>query len=204
MLGNFSVGDYFKQGAAEFAWELSTEGFGFDPERIWITVFGGDEELGARARRGGDRVLARDRRARRADRPARPRGQLLAVRARPGRAGRARSSTSTAGPTSAPRTTGRATTPSASSSSGTSCSCSTSCTTDGSLTELPQQNIDTGMGARPHGGDPPGRAVGLRDRRLPAADRARRGAARAAPTARTRRPPARCACWPTTAARPRS
>ncbi|HYI36536.1 MAG TPA: alanine--tRNA ligase [Thermoleophilaceae bacterium] len=46
MLGNFSVGDYFKQGAAEFAWELSTQGFGFDPEQIWITVFGGDEELG--------------------------------------------------------------------------------------------------------------------------------------------------------------
>jgi alanyl-tRNA synthetase len=46
MLGNFSVGDYFKQGAAEFAWELATQGFGFDPEKIWITVFGGDEELG--------------------------------------------------------------------------------------------------------------------------------------------------------------
>jgi alanyl-tRNA synthetase len=46
MLGNFSIGDYFKQGAAEYAWELSTQGFGFDPERIWISVFGGDEELG--------------------------------------------------------------------------------------------------------------------------------------------------------------
>jgi len=46
MLGNFSLGDYFKQGAAEYAWELSTQGFGFDPERIWITVFGGDEKLG--------------------------------------------------------------------------------------------------------------------------------------------------------------
>jgi alanyl-tRNA synthetase len=46
MLGNFSVGDYFKQGAAEYAWELSTQGFGFDPDKIWITVFGGDEELG--------------------------------------------------------------------------------------------------------------------------------------------------------------
>ena len=46
MLGNFSVGDYFKQGAAEHAWELSTQGFGFDPERIWITVFGGDDDLG--------------------------------------------------------------------------------------------------------------------------------------------------------------
>jgi alanyl-tRNA synthetase len=46
MLGNFSIGDYFKQGAAEFAWELSLEGFGFDPERIWITVHGGDDALG--------------------------------------------------------------------------------------------------------------------------------------------------------------
>ncbi|MBA3298584.1 MAG: alanine--tRNA ligase [Thermoleophilaceae bacterium] len=45
MLGNFSVGDYFKEGAVEYAWELSTTGFGFDPERVWITVFGGDEQL---------------------------------------------------------------------------------------------------------------------------------------------------------------
>ncbi|MEJ7797654.1 MAG: alanine--tRNA ligase [Solirubrobacteraceae bacterium] len=46
MLGNFSIGDYFKQRAVEMAWELSLEGFGFDPEDIWITVFAGDEELG--------------------------------------------------------------------------------------------------------------------------------------------------------------
>ncbi|MCA1689175.1 MAG: alanine--tRNA ligase, partial [Actinobacteria bacterium] len=46
MLGNFSVGDYFKQGAVEFAWELSTQGFGLAPDRIWITVFEGDEALG--------------------------------------------------------------------------------------------------------------------------------------------------------------
>jgi alanyl-tRNA synthetase len=46
MLGNFSFGDYFKQGAVEMAWELSTEGFQLDPERIWITVFEGDDELG--------------------------------------------------------------------------------------------------------------------------------------------------------------
>jgi alanyl-tRNA synthetase len=46
MLGNFSVGDYFKQEAAEFALELSTKGFGFDEKDIWISVFGGDEELG--------------------------------------------------------------------------------------------------------------------------------------------------------------
>jgi alanyl-tRNA synthetase len=46
MLGNFSVGDYFKQEAVEFALELSTAGYGFDEKDIWITVFGGDEELG--------------------------------------------------------------------------------------------------------------------------------------------------------------
>jgi alanyl-tRNA synthetase len=46
MLGNFSIGDYFKQGAVEFAWEFSVEGFGFDPEKIWVTIFEGDEQLG--------------------------------------------------------------------------------------------------------------------------------------------------------------
>jgi alanyl-tRNA synthetase len=46
MLGNFSFGDYFKEGAVEFAWELSLENFGLDPERIWISVFEGDPELG--------------------------------------------------------------------------------------------------------------------------------------------------------------
>ncbi|MBI5106132.1 MAG: alanine--tRNA ligase [Solirubrobacterales bacterium] len=46
MLGNFSIGDYFKEGAVEFAWELSLEGFGFKPEDIWITVFEGDDDLG--------------------------------------------------------------------------------------------------------------------------------------------------------------
>ena len=46
MLGNFSFGDYFKREAARFAWDLSTDGFGFRAEDIWITVFAGDEELG--------------------------------------------------------------------------------------------------------------------------------------------------------------
>ncbi len=46
MLGNFSIGDYFKQEAVEWAWELSQTGFGFNPDDIWITVFAGDEELG--------------------------------------------------------------------------------------------------------------------------------------------------------------
>jgi alanyl-tRNA synthetase len=46
MLGNFSFGDYFKREAVRFAWDLSRQGFGFRDEDIWITVFGGDEELG--------------------------------------------------------------------------------------------------------------------------------------------------------------
>jgi alanyl-tRNA synthetase len=46
MLGNFSIGDYFKDEAIRFAWELSLEVFGFAPEDIWVTVFDGDEELG--------------------------------------------------------------------------------------------------------------------------------------------------------------
>ncbi|MFL5779823.1 MAG: alanine--tRNA ligase, partial [Thermoleophilaceae bacterium] len=46
MLGNFSFGDYFKQEAVEWAWELATTRFGFEPERLWVTVFGGDDDLG--------------------------------------------------------------------------------------------------------------------------------------------------------------
>jgi alanyl-tRNA synthetase len=46
MLGNFSVGDYFKEGAIQFAWQASLEVFGFDPADIWVTVFEGDETLG--------------------------------------------------------------------------------------------------------------------------------------------------------------
>jgi len=46
MLGNFSIGDYFKLKAVEWAWELSLEGFGFKAQDIWISVFEGDEELG--------------------------------------------------------------------------------------------------------------------------------------------------------------
>jgi alanyl-tRNA synthetase len=46
MLGNFAFGNYFKREASRFAWELSTQGFGFAPESIWITVFAGDDELG--------------------------------------------------------------------------------------------------------------------------------------------------------------
>jgi alanyl-tRNA synthetase len=44
MLGNWSIGDYFKEGAIEYAWRLSTEGFGIDPQRIWVSVYPDDAE----------------------------------------------------------------------------------------------------------------------------------------------------------------
>ena len=137
-------------------------------------------------------MLARDRRARRADRAPRPRGQLLAVG--PDRAVRA-----VLGAVPRPRPglrrrerPPRATTPSASSSSGTWCSCSTSCTRTARSPRCRAEHRHR-HGPGPDGGDPPGRPVGLRDRPVPAADRVRRGAARGAGTARTSRPRARCA-----------
>ena len=44
MLGNFSFGDYFKEDAIRFAWNLLTEQFGLDKERLWITVYHTDDE----------------------------------------------------------------------------------------------------------------------------------------------------------------
>src|SRR5918995_4131031 len=49
MAGNFSFGDYFKEKAIPMAWELLTGpldkgGFGLDPDRLWVTVYEGDEE----------------------------------------------------------------------------------------------------------------------------------------------------------------
>ncbi|GAA1238486.1 alanine--tRNA ligase [Kitasatospora nipponensis] len=49
MCGNFSFGDYFKEGAISHAWELLTSsvesgGYGLDPEKLWITVYQDDDE----------------------------------------------------------------------------------------------------------------------------------------------------------------
>ncbi|MCA9831066.1 MAG: alanine--tRNA ligase [Dehalococcoidia bacterium] len=44
MLGNFSFGDYFKQGAIEFAWDLLTNVYNLPAERLYITIFLTDEE----------------------------------------------------------------------------------------------------------------------------------------------------------------
>ncbi len=46
MLGNFSIGAYFKAEAIQLAWDLSLDVFGLDRADIWVTVFAGDERLG--------------------------------------------------------------------------------------------------------------------------------------------------------------
>src|SRR5215210_5218792 len=44
MLGNFSFADYFKEESLSWGLELVTEGFGIDPDRLWVTVFETDDE----------------------------------------------------------------------------------------------------------------------------------------------------------------
>ncbi|WP_153812191.1 alanine--tRNA ligase [Streptomyces sp. SUK 48] len=68
MNGNFSLGDYFKEEAISFAWELSTSpvaegGYGLDPDRIWVTVHHTDDESRGMWRRiaglPDERIVAR-------------------------------------------------------------------------------------------------------------------------------------------------
>ena len=123
MLGNFSFGDYFKEFIIPASWELVTEAWGLDGDRLWITVHETDDVaeqiwhdvVGVpmeRIQRLGDEDNFWQA------------GETGSVRARAAR------STSTAAPSSDPTAARRSTsTATASSSSGTSCSCSTTATT---------------------------------------------------------------------------
>lgn len=44
MLGNFSFGDYFKKDAIGYAWDVTRHVFGFDPEKVWVSVYKEDDE----------------------------------------------------------------------------------------------------------------------------------------------------------------
>ena len=44
MLGNFSFGQYFKEGAIEFAWDLLTNGYGLPEDKLWVSIYLDDDE----------------------------------------------------------------------------------------------------------------------------------------------------------------
>ena len=115
MLGNFSFGQYFKEGAIELAWEFMFEHMKLDRDRIWVTVFAGDPELGL-----GEDEVAIELWERTTSGPS----------AAPGRAGRTRRCSTTGARASAAAVPNAppAAVVSASSSSGTSSSWSTSST----------------------------------------------------------------------------
>jgi alanyl-tRNA synthetase len=56
MVGNWSFGDYFKRDAICWAWELLTEVWGLPKERLWVTVFSGDESDGLGADEEAERL----------------------------------------------------------------------------------------------------------------------------------------------------
>ena len=147
MLGNWSFGDYFKAESIPWGWQLATEGFGMDPERIWVTVFGGDEELGLGPDDRGDRDLAGDR--------ASPIERIVRLGREDNfwqaRADRSVRSVLGALPRPRPRVRHRranapATRASASSSSGTTSSCPMTCRGRDADRAADSKNIDTGMG----------------------------------------------------------
>ena len=137
MLGNFSFGDYFKDEAIPWAWELFTDVLGLDPERLWVTVHDTDDEAETiwreqvgvppeRIQRLGD-----DNFWRMADTgPCGPSSEIFwDLGPEHGPDG---------GPATATRT--------ATSRSGTSCSCSTTRSPTASWCRCPAPSVDTGAG----------------------------------------------------------
>ena len=193
MLGNWSLGDYWKAEALGLSYRFLTERLGLDPARLYVTCFAGDadaprdDEAAAIWRALGippERISFLPKA-----------GQLVgaggpdrAVRAGLGDVLRHRS------PTARPARPRRATRR-ASGRSGTMCSCSTTSRPTARYLPLPQHNVDTGHGPGAAAGDRAGRALGLRDRAVRAD---RRGNPRAGDAARSR---SRCASSPTISAR---
>ncbi len=58
MLGNFSFGDYFKEGAIDLAWRFSTEELKLDTDRLWVSIFQGDSDVPADEEAKGNWIKA--------------------------------------------------------------------------------------------------------------------------------------------------
>ena len=147
MLGNFSFGEYFKEGAIDFAWEFVFDHMQVDPDKFWVTVFAGDPELGL----GEDEEAVRLWEAK--GMPPRSGSSGSTARTTSGRsAARAR-----AGPTPSSSTTA-ARRSAAGARVRPGCECERflefwnlvfmeyELHADGTVTPLPKQNVDTGMG----------------------------------------------------------
>ena len=204
MLGNFSIGDYFKEDAARFAWELSLEGFGFNPDDIWVTVFEGDEELGLGPDQDAIDIWL-------AIGVPRERIVLCPRSENFWQAG----PTGPCGPCSELYLDRGLDFGKADDLPGGDNErfleywnlvfMQFEQNPVGTLTPLPAPSIDTGLGPQPDGADPAGRHVDLRDGPVHAADRARRAAVAARRTTpATTTWTARCACSRTTRAGCRS
>ena len=201
MLGNFSFGQYFKEGAIDFAWEFVFDHMKVDPDKFSVTVFAGDPELGL----GEDEEAVRLWEAKGLPRSAssgsiaRTTSGRSAARAP---AGRTPSSSTTAARRSAAaaRPARRAASASASSSSGTSSSWSTSCTRTARSRRFRSRTSTPAWASSAAATILQGVIADLRHRRLPGdhgLDRRRRAASR---TATPRPRPRRTGSSPTTAA----
>ena len=170
MLGNFSFGQYFKDGAIEFAWEFMFEHMKLDLDRIWVSVFAGDPELGLDEDEVA--VTAWERIGMPPERIVRlPRADNFWSVGGPGPCGPDSEMFFDWGPEAG---CGRP-------DCLPGCECERflefwnlvfmefELHADGTLTPLPKQNIDTGLGPRARGADPAAGRLRLRHRRLPAA-----------------------------------
>ena len=188
MMGNFSFGDYFKAEAIPWAWELVTEVWGLDPDRLWVTVHETDDEAADIWR---DVVGVPPERIQRLG----DKSNLWSM-ADTGPCGYNSEIFFDISPELGPgRWPGRSTR-TATSRSGTSCSCSTTRSPTARVVPLPKPSIDTGAGIERCLAALQGVEDGVGDRADAAAHRGGRGAHRRDLRRLSRHRPRRVAAHP--------